>query len=125
MHKEANKNYAERRRGPDIFVKLVHWIGIIAWIFATIILVIIEAAKPEFETFFDRMLNLHLRTTWDLDVAQYAFLFMLLLFYVCVIAILINSRRMKRKTDRFNKSIIALAILSLIGIVVYIFSFIL
>lgn len=49
------------------------------------------------------------------------FVILVLNFAVCTIGFIFNLARHKRKTDRFNKSILILGALSLAGILWYIF----
>jgi hypothetical protein len=118
MPKEQ-RMFVERRQGPDLLVRWVKWTGYCAWILALIIIGITTYAKPQIETFFDRLLEVKLRKTWDMELMQYAFYLMVATFILCSIALVVNFRRKRRKSDRFNKSILFLGIVSLFGAILY------
>ncbi|MCX8128795.1 MAG: hypothetical protein N3I35_01695 [Clostridia bacterium] len=111
--------FVERRKGPDMLTKWVKWTGIIGWFIIISVVFIISEAKPRVENFFDRLFNVKLRKTWDEDLLRYSFILMILLFLLCTIAMIFNILRHRRKTDRFNKSIILLGLASLLGSIIY------
>lgn len=111
----------ERRRGPDAVVKTVWWTVGISWVLIITALTLTNSAQPNTETFFDRLLEISVRSFWDNDLLQYAFYVLLLNFTVCVIGFVLNILRQKRKTDRINKSIIILGVIALLGIIWYMF----
>jgi hypothetical protein len=113
------KQRLDKRRGPDTLLKTVRGIGIVSWIFIFVILFIVDRAKPQVETFFDRFFQVQLQQVWDLELLRYAFFLMFLVFFLCIIALFINSRRVKRKTDRYNPSVIIIAVLSFLGMIIY------
>lgn len=49
------------------------------------------------------------------------FIILVLNFAVCTMGFIFNMARHRRKTDRFNKSIIIMGLLSLAGILWYLF----
>ena len=112
--------YKDRRKGPDFCVKWIKWAGYFLWIIAVTVILMADKARPPIETFFDRLFKIHLRKTWNTELMKYAFYLLILLFLTCIFTIIINSRRHRRKTDRYNPSVIVLSILSLIGMIIYI-----
>ncbi|KXG77468.1 hypothetical protein [Thermotalea metallivorans] len=115
--------YYDRRKGPDIWVKLVRWLGFIAWGIMFFIITITDRAKPQAETFFERLFKVQIRQTWDFGLIRYAFYLMITLCILCVIGLIINSRRHRRKTDRYNFSLILMMGLGIIGIIMYLVNF--
>ncbi len=114
----------DRRRGPDTLVKWVKWSGIISWILVSITLFITLVAKPGFESYMDKSLHIVLQATWDTDLMSYVFFLLVLLFFFCMVSILINLRRCRRKSDKFNKTLILNAVAAFIGILLYLLFFI-
>lgn len=114
-----NKPSFDRRRGPDLLVKWVHWSGIISWSLIIIILGLAISAKPQIVTLFDRFFNIDVDQTWDLQLLQIAFAILVILFIFCIISLFFNSLRSRRQTDRLNKTIIFHSIASLIGIIIF------
>jgi hypothetical protein len=116
---EPKRSFTERRRGPDAVIKAVWWTVGISWLLFIAALVFIDTAKPETETFFDRMFDVSIRDYWNENMLLYAFFVMVLDLAVCIIGLIFNLARHKRKTDRISKSILILGILSLSGILWY------
>ena len=116
---DKKKKYIEKRRKPDLLTKWVQWSALTGWIIIFATYAIAFTAKPPVESFVDRFLNVKLRDTWDTDLLSYSFYLMILLLILCIIAFIFNMMRRKRKTDRFNISIILLGIASIIGIIIY------
>jgi formate hydrogenlyase subunit 3/multisubunit Na+/H+ antiporter MnhD subunit len=112
-------SHSERRKGPDIWVRAISWSSVAGWSLLFLIICILSKAKPEAETFFDKMLKVHLRKTWDIDLAQYAFYLMIFLLFLSVSTFIVNIKRHRRKTDRYSISIILMIVFSIIGIIAY------
>jgi len=110
----------DRRKGPDTLVKWVKWSGIISWILVSITLFITFVAKPGFESYIDNSFHIKLQDNWNMDMMQYAFLLLVLLFSFCMISMAINLTRCRRKSDRFNKTLLINAAAAFIGIFIYI-----
>jgi len=109
----------DRRKGPDKLVKWVKWSGIVSWILVSIILFVTLIAKPDFESYMDKSFHIRLQDTWDVYLMQYVFVLMVLLFFFCMISIGINIIRCRRKSDKFNKTLILNAIAAFVGIVAF------
>jgi hypothetical protein len=114
----------ERRKGPDTLVRWVKWSGIISWILVSITLFITLIAKPGFESYMDKSLHVRLQNSWDTDLMQYVLVLLVLLFFFCMISIAINIMRCRRKSDRFNKTLILNSSAAFIGIILYIMFFV-
>ena len=110
----------DRRKGPDFWTKWVKIAGYIAWAIVLVIIAITDKAKPRVETFFDRLFNIKLDPNWNTRLLQYAFLLLVILFILCNISMIINAKRHRRKTDKYNPSIIILTITSFVGIIAFI-----
>jgi len=111
--------HAERREGPDLWIKLLTWSGILSSISLLAALFITAAAKPEIETFFDRFYDLRLRRSWDLELMQYLFYMLLLCCFCSISGLIINSRRKRRKEDHTHASLIVMLCISIFGLIQY------
>jgi len=109
----------DRRKGPDTLVKWVKWSGAISWILVLITLFLAFIAKPGFESYMDKSFHIKLQDAWNIDMLQYAFLLLVLLFSFCMISMAINLTRCRRKSDKFNKTLIVNAAAAFIGILLY------
>jgi hypothetical protein len=55
---------------------------------------------------------------------QYVLVLLVLLFFFCMVSIAINLSRCRRKSDRFNKTLMLNAAAAFIGVVIYLLIFI-
>ena len=113
----------EKRVGPDILVLWVKLASYLVWLILGIYLLITDLAKPENATFFDNLLNVNMRKYWDQNLLYISFLISLVLFVLSFLSIMVNIMRLKRKTDHLSISLIITLILSSLGILVYMTSF--
>ena len=109
-----------RRRGPDILIKWIHYISIFCWALIFVIFIVVSVAKPPVEGFFDRQYGIRVNAAWDKTLLDSAFYLMFPLLIICAVGLLINSIRHQRKTDTYNKTLIISFFLSLAGIIYYI-----
>ena len=123
MTVDNTKIRQERRKGPDLLVKLLGWLAIVGWFLMFMVLFIIDRAKPEYENMFTKAANIKVRTSWNQELINY--LFYLMIFGLCmsIIGLVINSRRHHRAKDRFRYTLIILGIISLLGIIMHLFRF--
>lgn len=113
----------ERRKGPDIWLRMIQWIGLISWGLMLPLLYLIDRAKPEFETLFDKMFDLQVRSTWNLDVYRWAVMLMFFLLILSGIGLVINKKRNRRREDYYRINLIIIFLLSTAGILYYVTNF--
>ena len=123
MPVDNTKIRQERRKGPDLWVKLLGWLAIVGWFLMFTVLFIIDRAKPEYENMFTKSANIEVRTTWNQELINYLFYLMIFGFCMSIIGLVINSRRHHRAKDRFRYTLIILGIISFFGIIMHLFSF--
>jgi len=114
----------DRRKGPDKLVKWVRWSGIVSWLLVSIILFVTLIAKPDFESYMDKSFHIQLQSNWDESLMSYVLPLLVFLFFFCMISIGINMIRCRRKSDKFNKTLILNAAAAFIGILLYLIFFI-
>ncbi|MFH1741082.1 MAG: hypothetical protein ABIH23_18940 [bacterium] len=113
--------FIERRKGPDIWVRLIGWFGVIGWLVLLGAMFIAGKAQPHFETFFDRLFHIQVRETWNLQLVEYIFYLMIFGFCISAIGLLINATRHHRKYDRYRDYLVLLGVISLAGIIKHLF----
>ncbi len=113
----------DRRKGPDLWSKTLRWLGVFGWFVMFVAIFILDRAKPEEENMFTKAAKISVRKTWDQELIHYLFYLMIFGLCISVIGIVINSRRHHRKDDRFKYILIILGIISLFGIIKYLFKF--
>ena len=118
------KDYNEKRKGPDFYVRWVKISSGIVWLFIGAIMFATDVSKPKTEWFLDRLLNHKVRQFWDYNTLQYALYSTILLFIYSFVSLLFNLRRLKRKDDRLSISVVISVLLSTILLLFYVYFFI-
>ncbi|MEZ4484079.1 MAG: hypothetical protein R2864_05615 [Syntrophotaleaceae bacterium] len=112
-----------RRKGPDLWTRSLRYLALVGWSLLIAALVILDRAKPQVETFFERVYDIRLQQQWDMDLARYLLGLMVLGLLLSVSGLVINGRRKRRRTDQWRLSLIFLGLISLTGIVLYYINF--
>jgi hypothetical protein len=113
----------DRRKGADLWVKTLRWLGVFGWFVMIAALFIIDRARPAEENMFTKAANVSVRSSWNLELIHYLFYLMIFGLCISIIGIAINSRRHNRANDRFRYILIILGIISFFGIIKYHFKF--
>ncbi|SFX49091.1 hypothetical protein [Marinospirillum alkaliphilum] len=121
---DRHKKIPERRRRRDPLLNLISIFGAVSWVLMLPILFLVEQARPEMETFFDRMLGLKVRPSWDETAYYYAFFLMLAVLLLAGFGLLLNSLRNRRKTDSIRINLVVVFTLSLLGVLHYLIRFV-
>lgn len=111
----------ERRKGPDFWMKSLRWFAIVGWLFMLAALLIFAKAKPKVEAFIERYYNIELRATWDMELMSHIFFLMILGVCISIVGFVINTKRHRRQTDEYRVSMILLGLISIFGIILYLF----
>ncbi len=119
---EHRSGFRDRRRRKDIWFKMISWFAMASWAIMFVALILYQKARPDNVTFFDRFYDVKKNTDWNPDTAFVLFLTMILGLIVSVIGLIINKKRARRKSDRFSVSLILMAVVSVMGIILYVFS---
>ena len=105
----------DRRRKPDIVIRLVNAISIVGWMMINLCTLLTINSKPEQTNMFYKMFNIPVRDYWDFSLLSIVFFLLMFLFAVALIGILLNATRQRRKTDKMNKSLIFQAAMAVLG----------
>jgi len=62
-------------------------------------------------------------TSWDSETVKYMLYLCIISLVLSLLGILVNSLRNRRKKDYFHVNLIVLAVISVIGIIIYNYSF--
>jgi len=123
-------DYQERRKKSDWIVKMATILCVIAWVFVLAFWFVLEAARPERAMeFINSLLRVHFdsptyaRQHWDATLLQPAFILLLVALVICIAALIFNKMRMRRKTDKYRKSIFIIGGITIIGIVAFLIRF--
>ena len=120
---ERESRPPDRRRQVDWVVKTAATLSVIAWLVAFTVLILLDFASPDRVDFFSNVWGGDLRAYWDGRLLIISFVMLLVSFICCVIAFLFNMMRMRRKTDKYRKSVFIMGSVSLVAIIVFIIRF--
>ncbi|MDL2273000.1 hypothetical protein LJC34_00365 [Oscillospiraceae bacterium OttesenSCG-928-G22] len=115
----------ERRRKPDFFTRFVQVTGVLGWFLSSLSILLLLVARPsDKQNIFTRFLGIVATPTgWDLFWLRVSFVLITVTTLLCLFGLLFNAKRHRRKTDRFNKSIIILLIVGAASIAAFLLLF--
>lgn len=114
-----HKKIAERRKKPDLILRLISICGALSWGLMLVVVVLVEKARPVLVTFFDRWMGLEGRDYWDADAYRAAFYLMLVIMLISASGLILNIFRIKRTTDSWRINLVLVFMLSVVGVVYY------
>lgn len=92
----------ERRKGPDNIIKITNYLSIAALILMLPPLIIIERARPEMESLFDRWFRVTVQAGWDLELLAGSVIYIVAVFLLSAVGMYLNTTRLRRKSDRLR-----------------------
>jgi hypothetical protein len=98
-------------------------LSVVSWLVALAVWAVLDRASPERENMFTRMFGVTVRENWDGTLLPIAFVLLLVSLGICVLAFFFNKLRMKRKTDKYRKSIFIIGGITILGIVFFLMRF--
>ena len=107
----------DRRHKMDKIIKLVTITSVLGWVMIIITTMIAIYAKPEHTNMFYEMFNVPIRNYWNYHLLSLVFILLIGILLLSIFGITMNAMRLRRKTDRINKSLIFHALMSLLGII--------
>ena len=120
---QGSSDFNERRKKADWVVKMATIMSVVSWAVALAVWVVLDRAQPEKEDMFTRYFNIAIRENWNASLLPVAFTLLVASLCICIIAFVFNMLRMRRKTDKYRKSIIVIGVITIIGIVLFIIQF--
>ncbi|WP_416885315.1 hypothetical protein [Marinospirillum sp.] len=115
--------FRDRRQKPDLWTRMISIFGALSWLLMLPTLLLIDHARPQVETFFDRWLGLSVQADWDQTFFFQAFLLMLLILVLSGTGLLLNGMRRRRRQDSYRVNLILVFTLSLAGCLHYLWRF--
>ena len=114
MRKRRNK-----RKGPDILIKSKEILIFSSWMLFLTIFTLFSLAKPGETAMLGKLYNVSSNYIWDNGKIKSAFFLMIILALICMIGLVINSQRLRRKSDNYSLTFIIFGIFSIFGVIVY------
>lgn len=113
------KLFHDKRKNTDFWVLFINTVGILNWMIMFTIILIIDSWFPKNETFFDRLFNISRNEFWMMDISPLLVFLVLIMFIFSGIALIANTKRLKRNGDSFNISNLIGLIVSWLAIIIY------
>ncbi len=108
-----------RRRGPDLWIRSLRYLALAGWGALLCAFFVLVKARPQMETFFDRVYDIQLQQQWNMELARYILWLMILGLTLSLSGLVINGFRLRRRSDEWRFSLIFLGIICLSGILLY------
>ena len=117
------RKLVERRKKQDWVVRSVTVVASLGWLLAVVALLLIDRASPAQENFITRLLSVNIVGYWDRTLLRSAFAMTLASVVVCIVGFIFNATRHRRKTDRYNKLLISICIVSVVLLVLFLVNY--
>lgn len=111
------------RSEPDFITRAISNFAPICWFLTIGALIITALALPMVRNFINSVFSINLQTAWSKILYQIDFYFLSAIFLVSGVGLIFNSMRHRRRTDKFNTSLIYFLVLSAICMVGYLIFF--
>ena len=126
----GSSDYLDRRKKADWIVRMATILSVLSWAVVIAVWAVLDAASPERDRqFISSIIRKHfdvqtyVRTGWNRTLLPVGFLLLVASLAVCLVAFFFNKMRMKRKTDKYRKSIIVIGVVTIAGIVAFLIRF--
>jgi len=113
------RKFTERRKRPDWMIRGATILCVIAWFLTVGALLLLDVASPTAENLITHMLDSTERDVWNELFLLITYALLILSLLSCVCAFIFNMLRMRRKTDKYKKSIIVIGLLTLVAFVIF------
>ena len=111
---------SNRRKKNDQILRLLAVCNFTAVASLFLAIFVVSAAKPKRTNFLDHFFGVQrLNPAWDMDLVSYVGLLLLLSFVASIAGLYFNSKRLKRKGDHVNATLVLSLIASIISLFFY------
>ena len=123
---EREQSFRNRRRQADWVVNAAAALSVIAWVVAFLVVLVLDIASdrpamPGLQAWLGG--GGPVNPVWNTTLLPVGLVLLVLSFLCCVAAFMFNMMRMRRKTDKYRKSVIIMGLITLASIVFYIARF--
>ena len=128
---EREQSFRNRRKQADWVVNAAAVLSVLAWVGAFSVVLILDIASENVQM---EGLQAWLAggtapgaapgSGWNIVLLRQIGLILLVVSFLCsVAAFMFNMMRMRRKTDKYRKSVIIMGLITLVGIIFYVYRF--
>ena len=122
-HRGASR-FPNRRKQADWVVNGASILSVISWLVAFGAFLVFEFATRRDSA---GLLDVYTEATGprglQYDLLPYALILLIVAVFMCVVAFIFNAMRMKRKTDKYRKSIIIIGAITVAGLIAFLLRF--
>ena len=115
--------YIERRKKNDWVVRATSIVAVIGWICTLMALAFIDRASTLEDISSSNFFKITVISTWNTTMLRWAFIAVLISLLTCIVGLILNAKRHRRKTDRFNKLLVTTSVFSALIFIFYIVNF--
>jgi NDP-sugar pyrophosphorylase family protein len=120
----AYTEFQNRRRKSDWLVNTAAIMSILAWVVTFAVWIVLSQAAPHRQTVFFFVYSVYdRREYWDSPLLYVAFALLLASLAICTAAFFFNKLRMRRKTDKYRKSVFIIGGVTLLGLIYFLINF--
>jgi heme/copper-type cytochrome/quinol oxidase subunit 3 len=120
----AREKFLERRRKSDWLVRAAIIMSVLAWLVMFSVWIVMYFAAENQPGIFNLMLQVDVpRNPLTATLLPIAYYMLLASLAICVVAFVFNKMRMRRKTDKYRKSIFIIAGITIIAYVAFVLNF--
>ena len=122
---EREQLIKNRRKQADWVVNAAAALSVIAWVVAFFVVLVLDIASdrpamPGLQTWLG---GGPVHPVWNTTLLPIGLVLLVVSFLCSVAAFMFNMMRMRRKTDKYRKSVIIMGLITLSGIVFYVIRF--
>ena len=111
---------SNRRKRQDTILRLLAWSNFIAVASLFVAIFVVAAAKPKRTNFLDHFFGVQrLNPAWDMNLVGYIGGLLVLSLVASLAGIYFNTKRLKRKGDHINATLVLSLIVSIISLFFY------
>jgi len=126
LKKRDKEESKERRKKKDLVTRMATILSVGAWAVMIAVWVVLETASPDREmlfinSFFEAQFGVagQGRARWNYTLVYTAYILFLVSFGACAISFVLNLMRMKRKGDKYKKSIFVIFGITVIAFIFF------
>jgi len=126
LKKRDDDEKKDRRKKKDAVSRMATILSVGAWAVMIAVWVVLETASPDREMMFiNSFFDAHFgvagfgRSRWNYTLVYTAYILFLVSFGACAIAFVLNKMRMRRKGDKYKKSVFVIFGITVIAFIFF------
>ena len=124
---EREQSFKNRRKQADWVVNSAAALSVVSWVVAFFVVLVLDIASerpamPGLQSWLGASPAPAI-TQWNATILPIGLILLVVSFLCSVAAFMFNMMRMRRKTDKYRKSVIIMGLITLAGIIAYVIRF--